>query len=78
MASSTPGSKPAHFQSGGETEPGRQPDEVVPDQPDIGFPERRPDEVAPGQGDFDRPDSSPIESPPQPDQAPAETPPPPD
>lgn len=73
-----PGSQPAHFdqgRGGGDTiDPGKQPDEVVPDKGDDYRPDRTPDEVAPDQGDFDQPDSSPIESPPQPDVAPPETP----
>ena len=72
-----PGSQPAHFSQGrgGDTvEPGKQPDEVVPDKGDTYEPHRTPDEVAPDQGDFDQPDRSPIESPPQPAVAPPETP----
>lgn len=85
-----PGSKPAHFnrgraddvlfdgsRPGGDTdEPGKQPDEIVPDKGDTDVPERTPDEVSPDQGDFDTPDSAPAEVPPQPDSGPIETPPP--
>jgi hypothetical protein len=72
-----PGSQPAHFNQdtgGDRIEPGKQPDEIVPDNGDNYEPDRTPDEVAPDQGDFDRPDSAPIESPPQPAVSPPETP----
>lgn len=61
---------------GDRVNPGKQPDEIVPNKPDIDRPAETPDEVQPGQGDFDRPDNAPIETPPQPGTAPAETPPP--
>src|SRR4030095_8472508 len=76
-----PGSQPAHFnqgRGGDEDEPGKQPDEVVPDKGDTYEPHRTPDEVAPDQGDFDQPDRSPIEATPQPEVSPQETPAPPD
>lgn len=72
-----PGSQPAHFnrgRTGGDTvEPGRQPDEIVPDEGNT-VPGRPPDEVSPDQGDFDRPGSSPVELPSRPDATPMETP----
>ena len=61
---------------GDQAEPGKQPDEIVPDEGDIDVPGRTPDEVGPGQGDFDRPGRTPAETPPQPDTMPTETPPP--
>ena len=88
--SNAPGSKPAHFNRGREDgglfdgeraggdqdEPGKQPDEIVPDKGDDDVPDRTPDEVSPDQGDFDTPDNAPAEVPPQPDTGPIETPPP--
>ncbi|MEO6153100.1 MAG: hypothetical protein ABIT09_12815 [Croceibacterium sp.] len=56
------------FSSGGDTvEPGKQPDEVVPDRGDTDLPGNTPDEVAPGQGDFAEPMSTPEEMPAQPE-----------
>ena len=86
--SNAPGSKPAHFNRGREDgglfdgeraggdqdEPGKQPDEIVPDKGDDDVPDRTPDEVSPDQGDFDTPDNAPSEVPPQPDTGPIETP----
>src|SRR5690606_25657006 len=88
--SDAPGSQPAHFERGREDErlfdggrnggdqiePGKQPDEIVPDEGDIDQPGRTPDEVSPDQGDFDSPDSAPDEVPPQPDAFPDVLPPP--
>lgn len=83
IAGNAPGTQPAHFiqnkppGNGGDTvEPGRQPDEIVPDEGDTDNPSRTPDEVSPDQGDFDRPGRSPDELPAQPDGRPVQIPPP--
>ena len=65
--SNAPGSKPAHFNRGREDdglfdggdrdEPGKQPDEVSPDQGDFDTPDNAPSEVPP------QPDTGPIETP---------------
>lgn len=68
-----------HLLSGGggdRDNPGEQPDEIVPNDPDTDQPDEAPDEVAPGQGDFDQPGNVPVETPPQPGTTPGETPPP--
>jgi hypothetical protein len=50
--------------------PGRNPDEIEPQQPDFDQPERSPEQEVPGPGgDTDQPGRAPAETPPQPDQA---------
>ena len=55
---------------GGDSDfPGRNPDEIEPQQPDVDRPDRSPEQEVPGQGgDFDEPGQTPIETPPQPEQ----------
>jgi hypothetical protein len=56
---------------GGDSDfPGKNPDEIQPQQEPAGIPDHAPDEVVPGQGDTDEPDSSPIETP-EPPETPA-------
>lgn len=62
---------------GGDSDfPGRNPDEVTPQQPDIDQPGRSPEQEVPDQGgDIDQPGRGPDEAPPQPTE-PATAPPP--
>jgi len=55
---------------GGDSDfPGRNPDEIEPQQPDFDRPDRSPEQEVPGQGgDFDEPGQTPIETPAQPEQ----------
>ena len=59
---STPETAP--HQPGDRDEPGKRPDEIVPDQGDTSHPSA-PDEIAPGREDFDQPGETPSEVPPQ-------------
>jgi hypothetical protein len=50
--------------------PGRNPEEIEPQQPDFDQPDRSPDQEVPDKGgDVDQPGRTPEETPPQPDQA---------
>lgn len=49
--------------------PGRNPDEIEPQQPDFDRPDRSPDQEVPGRGgDTVEPGQTPAETPPQPEQ----------
>jgi hypothetical protein len=67
-------SRPGH---GGDSDfPGRNPDEIEPQQPDFDQPDRSPEQEVPDKGgDIDQPGRGPDETPPQPNE-PGVTPPP--
>jgi len=74
-----PGSRPGSFPRGGEDEelqPGKTPDELMPDQGGDTIDPQAPDEFDPGEGDTVEPGATPAET--EPASTPAETPMPPD